>query len=201
MAKDRELDLEVLEAGVAYTLYAAALVALAIALNNRNDPNSPRQDVSRHAKGLKDSLARCGVDKSIPVDVGNANDILQFLRRGEFVVEISDLLVRHHSRRQELIFLLTSVVGGVLTGSTGGVSEATRPAQAQAIRIGGELLVPKSVIIECFDTETMTPLRHFLQSTDWSEIIEAKPGVWGFAVDLKKLLTVVRKWFAKKGAS
>jgi hypothetical protein len=198
MVKDSDLDLEVLEAGVAYTLYAATLVNLAITFNKRDDAELAKQDVAKHAKVLNESLARCGVDKSIPVDVGDANKILRFLQGGELIQEISNLLVRYHSRRQELIFLLTSVMGGVLTGSIGGVTAATKPAQTQAMVIGSELHVPESVIIQCFDTKTINPLREFIRDIHWSDMVEAKPSFLGFAVDLKKLFAVIWKWFIKK---
>lgn len=198
MAKERDLDLEVVEAGVAYTLYSVALVDIAIVLNKGLDPNPQRRAISKHAKELKDTLVRCGVDKDIRVDVGGANDILKFLQDGELIHEISNLLVRHHSRRQELIFLLTCAVGAVISGSTSGISKATKPARSQAIVIGGELGVPESVIDQCIKKDTITPLRHHFRSSNWSDVIEAKPSLWGITFDLKKLFTIIRRWLKRK---
>jgi len=198
MVKDLDLDMEIVEAGVAYTLYTMALVNEAIALNRKLDSTSKREDISKYAKKLKEALLRCNVEKEIPVDLGEADDILRFLQEGELMLEISNNLVRKYSRRQELIFILTCVMGGVISGSTGGVSDATRPARSQSKTIGAHLGFPESVIEQCFDTESLEPFRNYLRETQWSEIIEAKPSMWGFSIDLKKLFGIIRKWFTKK---
>lgn len=125
MPRNIELDLEVLDAGVNYTLYASALVALAQALNRGIDTNPPQQAVDRYAQRLNGALVRCGIDITIPRELRGADDILRFFQSNRLMLDISNLLVRQHSHRQELIFILSCVVGGVIAGSTGGVSDST----------------------------------------------------------------------------
>jgi hypothetical protein len=201
MPKDNDLNLEVINAAGGYALYTVALVNLAIDLRKGVDPSSSRQDVAKYAKELENGLARCCVDKKIPVDVGGADKISSFIQNGELMAEISDLLVRNHSRQQELVFLLACLVCGVLTGSVGGVYEATKPAQSQAIAIGDRLGVPNSTILKCFKTKSLTPLRQFFGCPHWFDSLEAKPGWLGFSVDLKKLYSIVGRWFKRKGSS
>ena len=169
MPRNIELDLEVLDAGVNHTLYASALVALAQAFNRGIDTNPPQQAVDRYAQRLNGALVRCGIDITIPRELGGADDILRFFQSNRLMLDISNLLVRQHSHRQELIFILSCVVGGVIAGSTGGVSDSTGAAQSQAMVVGRELNIPESVIAQCFNTERMTPLRDFLHSAEWCD--------------------------------
>jgi hypothetical protein len=197
MANNIDLDLEIIEAGASYTLYMNSIVQVAIALNKHIDPATEFQMVSKYAKQLRDSLFRCKIDKDIRENIGNSDEIMRFLGSQELMLEISNLLARHHERRQELIFLLTCVLGSVIAGSTGGVSNSTLPAQNQALIIGRQLNVPESVINQCFMTQTLTPLRQHLRSTSWSEVIEAKPNIWGISFDIKKLFAIFKKKLKK----
>jgi len=201
MAKDTELDLEAVNAGVAYTLYATALVGLATAIKKQRDQHSPRQGVVKYAQQLHGALVRCGINTNIPTEVGGADDILRILQSSEIMLQISNLFVQQHSRRQELIFILTCVVGGVFAGSVGGASSAAEAAKPQAIAVGSQLGVPESVIAECFKAQALTPLRAYLQTPRWSEVVEPKPSIWGFTFDLKKMLAIVKEWFAKRKSS
>lgn len=202
MVENLDLDLEIVDAGVAYNLYALALVSVAVALNKKVEPTVEREAVSKYAKRLKDALSRCGVDQEISVNVGGADDILRFLQEEELLHQISNRLVRQYARRQELIFILTCVVSAVIAGAAGGVSQATEEsAKFQAIAVGRQVGVPESITEECIRTQTLTPLREHLRNANWSEIIEAKPGIWGFTIDLKKMLAIIRKWFGKKATS
>ena len=166
MAKDLDLDLEVLEVGSAYTMYAAALVNLAIDKKQGSDATSTLQTVSKYAERLKEALVRCRVDVEIPVNVGGPEDILRFLQNGDLMHKISNQLVREHSARQEGIFLLTSLIGGALTASTGGVPKTAGPARSEAIVVGRKVGIPDSVIERCLKKETLTPLRDFLRKRE-----------------------------------
>lgn len=197
MANNVDLDLEIIETGASYTLYMNSLVQVAITLNKHIDPTTELQMVSKYAKQVKDSLFRCKIDKDIRENICNSDEIMRLFGNQELMFEISNLLARHHERRQELIFLLTCGLGGAISGAIGGVSNSTLPAQNQALLIGRELNVPESVINQCFTTQTLTPLRQHLRSISWSEVIEAKPNMWGISFDIKKLFTIFQKKFKK----
>ena len=195
MSNNHDIDIEVLQAGVAYTLYASALVNLAITINRGDNVTSEQEAVSKYGERLRNALIRCNVDHDIPVDMDDVNDILQILQSGKLMSSISNHLIRNNSRRQELIFILTCLIGGVISGSTSGVTQASRPAKSEAKRVALKLGVPESVIEKCFETEGFTPLRNNLRGLDLSGVIEAKPSIWGISVDIKKLWSIIKRWF------
>jgi len=202
MAENVDLDLEIVDAAVACNLYALALASVAIALKNKRDAVAEREAVSNYAKKLRDALSRCGVDQEIPVDVGAEDDTLRFLQDQELLHRISNSLVRQYSRRQELIFILACLVSAAISGAAGGISKTSvESAKSQAIAVGGQLGVPESVMGKCFRDQRLTPLRSHLRNVNWSQVIEAKPGIWGFTIDLKKMFTIISRWFGRKEAS
>ncbi|MBI4650985.1 hypothetical protein HY745_06830 [Candidatus Desantisbacteria bacterium] len=177
MEKDTDLDLEIVEVAVSYALYMASLVNVVITSNKGIKPTTEFHEISKNSKKLRDSLFKCGIDKDIREDIVSAEEIMRLLQNQELMLEISSLLQKHHKRRHELIFLLTCVVSSVISGSIGGVSDATLSARSQAIVIGRELNLPESIINECFMTQTLIPLRQHLQGTSRPEAIEVKPGI------------------------
>ena len=98
MANNIDLDLEIIEVGTSYTLYACSLTNLAISLNEGNDTKTACQDVSSYAKQLRDVLFRCGIDKDIKENFGNSDEIIRLIDGKELANEICNLLARHHQR-------------------------------------------------------------------------------------------------------
>ena len=204
--KSLDVDLEVIDAGAAYTLYTSALVNLAIGLNEALELTSLLEVVSKYGRQLKDALLRCGVSKDIPIEIAQTGDILQFLQSGQLMLEISNLLVSQHARRQEMLFMLTCLIGGVFSGASLADLEVITPARTQALVIGQRMGVPDDVIEQCFRTKRLTPLRDFIRSThpsqkrDWSSVFELKPRIpgTGLSFDLKRIAQLISNWWHKR---
>jgi len=151
MARETELNEEVLDAGVAYTLYAASLVNLAISLNKTGDRREERRAVSTYASRLHGALIRCDIQKDIPSDLGTTDEICDLLHTGSLMIEIANEFAGRHSCRQEQVFILACLLGGVFSGSVAGVANATRPARTQALSVANLLQVPRRVVERCFE--------------------------------------------------
>jgi predicted nucleotide-binding protein len=157
-----ELDIEVLDAGNAYTLYSMALVSLAIGMNKGEDLGKKRNEVNKYADQLHGALVRCGIDKEIPREFSDSGQILAFLQTQVLLYEITNLLVRQHSRRQENIFIFTILLGGVLSGEVGGVDDATSAARTQIPMVSQTLELPDKVAEQCLQQRSLGPFRDYL---------------------------------------
>lgn len=159
-----QLDLEIVDAGTTYSLYSMALVNLAIRMNQDDDLTEGRSELNKYADRLHDALVRCGIDLEIRRDFATSADILLFVQEQIAVKDITNLLVREHSRRQEMIFVFTILLGGILSGEMGGVDDATSAARSQIDAVGQRLDLPDNVLQQCLDEKSLAPFREYLVS-------------------------------------
>lgn len=163
MTTETEIDLEIVDAGTAYTLYAAALVNLAIQMNKKENSKESQEQIIKYANQLEGALVRCRIDKRIPITFKNSGEIVELLQTQNLINEITNLLVKEYSRRQESIFLFTVLLGGIFTGELVGVDEATSAARAIINPIARNLDLPDRVLQQCLEKKNFQPFRSFLQ--------------------------------------
>lgn len=144
-----ELELEIVDLGVAYTLYAAALTNLAISYNRKQGISEANQAVHKHQRRLKETLFRFKFDIVIPKNYSSSEEIMDILVSSTIVNNISNHLAREYSSREENIFLFSVIAGGIMTGEVGGVSTETDAAKVQLERIGKSLELPPRIVRMC----------------------------------------------------
>lgn len=201
MTTGPELDLEVVDVGVAYSLYMGTLVNLVIAFDQQDDLMAFGEEASVSAKRLESALLRCGVAKNIPAEFSGRDGAFALLEGQELQTEIADLLVKQHSRRQELIFIVASTLGGAIGAAATAGSPTARPLVQAALAAGRELGVSEKLVKECFSSQTLSPFRAFVSSEPWSPVVKAELGLWGFTIDIGKLVRRVNQWWRRRRAS
>lgn len=164
MSRDKELDPEILELGVKYSLYAASLVNLAIALQRGESPNEPMKSVEKSATILDNSLARCGIEISVMRGFESSDEILAFLEEQPLAYSIQNQLFRLYSRRQESIFAFSFTLCGIITGRQGGMENTLDPAIRLLGSIGSALDLPQELVQKCADdpTDGLNAMRNYL---------------------------------------
>jgi predicted nucleotide-binding protein len=162
MMLSTELDIEILDAGVAHALYAASLVNLAISLNRGQADDKGREAVSKYATRLSSALTRCGVDREIPVEFKDAESIMHLLTDGNLMTDIGNLLVRVHGQRQEKLWLVTCLLGGAFTGG----EEASDQLRPHLAALGQSLQLPVEVIDACLRDKNLQPLRDWVSEAN-----------------------------------
>ena len=165
MIDETEIDLEIVDAGTTYTLYAAALVNLAIKMNKKEDPIKSQEQIVKYANQLEGALIRCRIDKRIPITFKNSGEVVELLQTQKLINEITNLLVKEYSRRQENIFLFTVLLGGILTGELVGADGATSAARTIIHPIARNLDLPDRVLQQCLEKKNFRPFHNFLQQT------------------------------------
>ncbi len=163
MINRTDIDLEIVDAGVAYTLYSAALVNLAIQMNAGADLTQSQEKVVEYSDQLYGGLVRCGIEKGIPTKFTDSNEVVGVLKAQSLVTEITNLLVQKHSRRQENIFLFTVLLGGVFTGELGGVEETASTVNSSIRPVAKNLNVPDRILKQCLQQKRLTPFRDYLK--------------------------------------
>lgn len=162
MTSESELDLEVVDAGVAHALYAAALVNLAISLNRGETGDSAREGVSKYAGRLSSALVRCGIDREIPADFQDAAAIMRLLTVDDLMTDIGNHLVRVHSRRQEELWLITCLLGGAFTGG----EDASARLRPHLKALGQRLQLRIQVIDACLRDKSLQHLRDWVSGAE-----------------------------------
>jgi len=139
MEIELDKDLEVIDLGAAWTLYAASLVNAAISLNRGAHPS--QDEVTKYASRLRDQLSRCRVTLRVPTSFGSGGEVLRLLGDSGLVSQIGSLLAGVSSRRSELLFLLTCSLGAAMSAQ--GLQEPRESLNASIERLGSELRLPR----------------------------------------------------------
>jgi predicted nucleotide-binding protein len=170
MAKGYELDLEVIDAGVAHALYAASLVNLAISFNRGEPTQTTANAVTEYACRLAEALVRCGVNRDIPTIFQDAKGIIQLLSSSKLMTDIGNSLVQIHGTRQEKLWMITCLLGGAFSGGND-TREQLRPhvmALAQGLPLSAD------VLDACLNNQSLQPLRHWVSGPQGAEMAEIR---------------------------
>ncbi len=160
MATDSDLDVEVIDAAVAHTLYSAYMTNLAISMKQGETDIEAVTNVSESASRLVNALVRCGVDWDIPTEFRSAEDIMSFLGGSELLSDIGNHLVRTHGRRQEGLWMITCLLGGAFTGG----KNSRKQLRPHLMALAQGLQLPAEVIDDCLNAVRLLPLRDWVSN-------------------------------------
>jgi TIR domain-containing protein len=166
MASDSELDIRIVEASGAYTIYVASIAGLSYSLEQNDSDRiaDAKETILTHANRLQEALVRCGIVWKVPTEFQDAAQITQILRESTFVIDIANCIVGKHSSRQEYLWWIGCLLFFVFGERARG--EQNHGMRPHLLNYAELLHLPVEVVDACLNQTSIQPLKDWLASRE-----------------------------------
>ena len=155
-----KLQLSIIEASVAYTLYSVSLVNYTIALKEGKDTRIYQLETKNRGATLKAELKRCGLKLSIPDSFKSADEAMSYLTKSPILVEASDLFQNKYSQFEADFFGFCTIIGAIV------VAQDSPAEPIKQAKVAGKVVgLPLEIIEECITQPGFRALRQHVRNS------------------------------------